>query len=458
MQITDKLVNYATNLNFKSLPREVIERCKILFLDFIGIPIKASEEKSSRILFRTISEVGAKGPCTVIPHRDKFQPQYAGLINGAYGHSLDFDDTHREASIHPGAAVIPAILAVGEENEAEGEKIIEAMVAGYDVTCKLGMAINPAEHYSHGFHGTATCGIFGATVAAGIIEGVNYDELSNALGIDISLAAGSMQFLESGSWNKRLHPGFAAHNAILSIKLARNGFLGAKAPIEGTYGLLNSYTHNPDLEKAVIELGERYEIMFTGIKPYPCCRYIHPAVDLVIQAVKDGKISKEEIEKIDVEITRAGYYIVGHPLQRKQNPQNVVDAQFSLPFAVAVAILKGRLTVDEYNDNTLNDIGVKKMMKKVSVRHNEELDKEYPQKWPVVVTIKTNHDKLIMRKDYPKGEPEDPMSFKEVADKFRSLAHNKLSETQVNEVLDMVERLDKLGDIRELTESLIERK
>ncbi len=457
MQITDELVGHAMSLTFRGLPKEVIEQCKILFLDFIGIPLKASEEKSSRVLFKTISELGSKGQCTAIPHQDKFQPQYAALINGAYGHSLDFDDTHREASLHPGAAIIPAILAMGEEKEAEGKKIIEAMVAGYDVTCKLGMAINPAEHYSHGFHGTATCGIFGATVAAGIIEGLNYDELSNALGTDISMAAGSMQFLESGSWNKRLHPGFAAHNAILSVKLAKNGFLGAKDPIGGTYGLLNSYTHNPDPEKALLELGKRYEVMFTGIKPYPCCRYIHPAVDIVLQAVKDGKVSKEEIERVDVEMVKPGYYIVGYPLERKQNPQNIVDAQFSMPFALAVAILKGRLTVNEFSNSVLNDTEVKKMMKRITVKHNEELDKEYPQKWPVIVTIKTRCGELEARKDYPKGEPEDPVPFKEVAEKFKTLAYHKLSEDQVNEVLETVKNLDKLADIRELTENLVER-
>ncbi len=457
MHITEELINHAVNLNFRDLPKEVVEQCKILFLDFIGIPVKASEEKSSKVLFKTISEIAAEGKCTAIPHKNKFKAQYAALINGTYGHSLDFDDTHREASLHPGSAIIPTILALGEENGIDGKETIEAMVAGYDVTCKIGMAINPSEHYAHGFHGTATCGIFGATMAAGLIEDLDFEKLSNALGINISLAAGSMQFLESGSWNKRLHPGMAAHNAILSAKLAKNGFLGAKYPIEGNYGLLNSYTHHPDPEKALLGLGRRYEVMFTGLKPYPCCRYIHPAVDLVLQAVKNGKVMKGEIEKINVEMTEPGYRIVGYPLDRKQNPQNVVDAQFSMPFALAVAILKGRVTVNEFNDSTLNDIEVKEMMRKVSVEHNEELDREYPQKWPVIVTIVTSHDKLEMRKDYPKGEPEDPMSFKEVSEKFKTLAYHKLPEDQINEVVDLVNNLDSLDDIRELTENLIEK-
>ncbi len=458
MNITEKIVEHCENIKFSVLPRDVVEYCKVLILDFIGIPVKSSDLESSKSLYSGISSISKGGECTAIPHGSHFLPQYAALINGVYGHSLDYDDTHRESSIHPGVSVIPSLLAAGEVFGADGKRLIESMVAGYDVACKLGMAVNPAEHYSHGFHGTGTCGVFGATAAAGIIADLNPSELLNAFGINISQVAGSMQFLENGSWNKRLHPGFAAHNAILAVNLAKSGFIGAAKPIEGKYGFLNSYTHNPDPEKAILGLGERYEVVFTGVKPYPCCRYIHPAVDIVLQLLREGTINGEEIERIDVEMVRPGYYIVGYPIERKQKPQNVVDAQFSMPFALAVAILKGKLTVDEFNNKNLNDAEVKKMMKKIHVKHSEELDKDYPQKWPVVVTIKTKYDKLVVRKDYPKGEHEDPVSFEEVAEKFKSLVNHKLGEDRANEVLKIVRRLEKLNDIRELTELLIEEK
>lgn len=457
MSVTERIAEHCENIEFSALPKYVVEYCKILILDFIGLPVKASDLESSKSIFNGISSISRGGECTAIPHGRFFLPQYAALINGTYGHSLDYDDTHRESSIHPGASVIPSLLAAGEVFGADGKRIIESMVAGYDVACKLGMAVNPEEHYAHGFHGTGTCGVFGATAAAGLIADLNTLELLNAFGINISQAAGSMQFLENGSWNKRLHPGFAAHNAIIAVNLAKRGFIGAAKPIEGKYGFLNSYTHNPDPEKAVLKLGERYEVLFTAVKPYPCCRYIHPAVDIVLQLVKEGKIRGEEIERVDVEMVKPGYYIVGHPIERKQNPQNVVDAQFSMPFALAVAILRGKLTVDEFNNN-LKDPEVKKMMKKIHVKHSKELDKDYPQKWPVKVTIKTKYDKLELRKDYPKGEPEDPVSFEEVAEKFRTLVSHKLNEDQVNEVLKIVKKLEKLTDIRELTGILIEKK
>jgi|Deesub1362A_J573_1020465.scaffolds.fasta_scaffold00218_54 2-methylcitrate dehydratase PrpD len=457
LPITEMLVKHSLDMSFKKLPDEVIEKCKILFLDFLGIPLKASENESSKVLMDSISSIvcswsadmqglSALNTATSIPYGYKFPPQYAALINGTLAHSLDFDDTHREASIHPGAAIIPVILALGELNEIDGKKFIEAMVAGYDVACKLGMAVNPAEHYAHGFHGTATCGLFGATVAGGVVSELDELGLLNALGLNISMAAGSMQFLENGAWNKRLHPGLAAHNAILSIVLARNGFTGAEKPLEGKNGFLKSYSHKSDPEKAVLDLGERYEVMYTGIKPYPCCRYIHPAIDLILKHSIEG-----EIIEIDVEMVSAGYGIVGTPPERKQNPENVVDAQFSMPFAIAVTILRKKLTVSEFTPEVIFDERVRSMMRRVSVVANKELDKEYPQKWPVILRIKTKQKEEVLRKDYPSGEPEDPLSFEQVAEKFESLVSGKLSDSRIDDTIEFVKRLENRS-IRELFE------
>ncbi len=421
----------------KTLPREVVEYCKTLILDFLGIAVRASELRSSKSLFSALKNIAGDGICTAITHKETFPPQYAALINGVYGHSLDFDDTHRESSIHPGVSVIPAALAMGEIYDANGKNVIEAIVAGYDVACKLGIAINPKEHYARGFHGTGTCGVFGATAAAGVVAELSYEEFLNAFGINISQVCGSMQFLENGSWNKRFHPGFAAHNAIIAVYMAKNGFKGAAKPIEGKYGFLKAYSDNADPSKVDFD---RYEILRTGIKPYPCCRYIHPAVDLVL----DNRI--DDFDEMVVEMTTAGYRIVGEPIEKKREPKNVVDAQFSMPFALAVAIKKGRLTVDDFSEETLKDEEIKRLMKKINVVPNENLDKFYPEKWPVIVRV----DSVVLEKYYPKGEPEDPLKFEEVAEKFRSLVGNKV---QAENVIDAVKNFDRI-EVSELTELL----
>jgi 2-methylcitrate dehydratase PrpD len=439
--ITQVFVEHITKLEFSRLPDEVIEKCKILLLDFLGIPFKASDLESSRIMVDSIAK--EEGRCMVLGFGIKTTQRNAALINGTLAHSLDFDDTHRESSIHPGAAIIPLLLAFGDV--LDGKSFIEAMVAGYDVACRLGMAINPAEHYSRGFHGTATCGLFGCIAAGSKVLGFKAENIENAFGIALSMVAGSMQFLENGSWNKRLHPGLAAHNAILALNLAKNGFVGAAKPFEGKYGFLNSYSAKTYLEKA-LEIGERYEVLFTGIKPYPCCRYIHPAVDLVLQSPWDV----EDIMDIKVELTSAGYRIVGEPLDRKQNPENVVDAQFSMPFALAVSLLKGKLTVSEFTREVIHDTNVRKFMKKIEVMPSNELDKEYPKKWPVILRIKTMDGGIVKRKDYPSGEPEDPLNFDQVAKKFRSLVEDKI---EPKAVIEFIKKLEK-KDISELFEIL----
>jgi len=453
MTLSERLAEYVSEITSRNIPREVTNRCKLHLLDFLGIPVAASSEESSKSVFNAVISLGVRGDCTVIPHGKLFPPQYASLINATYGHSLEFDDAHRSASLHPGTVVIPTILALGEMKDIDGEVAIRAMVAGYDVMCKIGMAINPPEHYARGFHGTATCGVFGATAAGAVIEGLGEDEILNAFGVNISMASGSLQFLENGAWNKRLHPGLAAHNAIASLQLAKNGFIGASKPIEGRFGLLSSYTHNPQPEQVISGLGERYEIMFTGIKPYPCCRYTHPAVDLALQFRQEG-IEIEDIKRVEVEMIRAGYILVGHPLEKKQEPKNVVEAQFSLPFTVAVALSRGRLTLEDFDIKTLENPEIKKLMQKIYVVHNPEFDKKFPQKWPYLMRIKTKNGRTLeARRDYPRGEPEEPLTFSEVAEKFRSLTHGKLNEEQIDGLLEAVKNLEK-ASIREIVQYL----
>ncbi len=443
--ITQAFVEHVTKLEFSELPDEVIEKCKILFLDFLGIPFKASDLESSKILVESIAK--EEGKCMVLGFGIKTTQRNAALINGTLAHSLDFDDTHRESSIHPGAAIIPLLLAFGDV--LNGKSFIEAMVVGYDVACRLGMAINPAEHYSRGFHGTATCGLFGCIAAGSKILEFEAEKIENAFGIALSMVAGSMQFLENGSWNKRLHPGLAAHNAILALNLSKNGFVGAAKPFEGRYGFLNSYSTKTYPEKA-LEIGRRYEVIFTGIKPYPCCRYIHPAVDLILQSPVRNV---EDIVSIEVELTSAGYKIVGEPLERKQNPENVVDAQFSMPFALATSFLRKKLTVSEFTEEVVRDARVRKLMKKIEVMPSRELDREYPEKWPVVLKIKTKGEEVVQRKDYPSGEPEDPLNFDQVAEKFESLVEDKVDPRLVIEFIKKLEKRE-ISELFEIFEIL----
>ena len=423
--ISERLAKFVEDLNYREIPEEVIEYAKLLFLDFIGLPFKGYELDSAKVILKTFEN--AHGNSIALPTGNRYLPQISALINSFLAHSLDFDDTHRKSSMHPSVCVFPPILTV----DTDGRTFLEGVVAGYEVACRLGMAINPKVHYDHGFHITATCGIFGGISALSKILDFDCDKIINAYGTALSMVSGTMQFLENGSWNKRLNTGIACHNAVISVNLAKNGFLGAGKPIEGKYGFLNSYTHNAIFEKAVENLGKKFEITNTGIKLYPCCRYIHPVLDLIVEN------NIKNFNKMTIKMVSAGYKIVGDPIDEKRNPKNMVSAQFSLPFAVAVLSYKGKLTVDDFMNVYLNN-EIVNIMNKIDVYPDEKLDNDYPEKWKVVVNV----DDKIYSRDYPKGEPEDPARFKDVFEKFSDLTDKYLSEDQRKDVLKFIKNIE----------------
>ena len=225
-KITRRLAEYAAQLTFADLPVATVEKTKQAVLDLLGIAIRASVERESSAVTRKVAdELGVPGRATGIGIGPRYQPQYAALLNATFAHTLDFDDTHEGSSLHPGAPVIPAVLAIGEEKEATGRQVVTAIVAGYDTSVRISEAADPGSQYERGFHMTATCGVFGATAALVNLTGAGADVLENAFGINGSQAAGSLQFLENGAWNKRIHTGLTAHNAILALRFAQAGAL-----------------------------------------------------------------------------------------------------------------------------------------------------------------------------------------------------------------------------------------
>lgn len=266
--MTQALAEFAARVTYDSLPGPLVERLEQCVLDMIGNTAFAGARAESSPAFRQAVNALApgSGPGTVIGERRGYLAQYAALLNGAFAHSLDFDDTNLWGALHPGAAVIPAALAVAERVDAPGRAFLEGLAAGYEVACRVGAALGPTA-YDRGFHITAVAGIFGAAAAGGRLLGWDGHRIANAFGLALSQAAGSMQYLENGSWNKRLHPGFAAHDALVSLALTESGTLGAAQPLEGRYGLLAGYSNAPRPALLAENLGRRWAAVETAIKP-----------------------------------------------------------------------------------------------------------------------------------------------------------------------------------------------
>lgn len=457
MTITADYAAYITDLEYEDIPEDVIDYAKKLTLDAIGISIGAvPRAKSSDSFIDGVDALADGGDSTVFATGERLEPEYAALLNGALVHSLDYDDTHRGASHHPGAPVIPAAIAVAEaaDREVSGRELLTAIVAGYEISCRLGMAINPESHYDRGFHGTATCGTFAATAAAGKVVGLDDDELANAFGLNGSQAAGSQQYLANGSWNKRAHPGLAAHAGVLAVSFAQAGFYGSAEPIEGEDGFLNAYSDDPKPELATEGLGERFELTETGIKPYPCCRYMHAPLDAIFEILSTASIEPEKINRIVVELSEPGVNLVGQPVEHKRNPQSFVDAQFSMIFGTALAVIEGEATVDSFIKTSESELSseFKRLMEVTEVTSTDEIAELFPEKWASRVTIETGNETFESYVEYSNGEPEDPMSWDDEIEKYEGLTSH-INESNQNDLLEAVRSLETV-DVSDLATSV----
>ncbi|MBX9700938.1 MAG: MmgE/PrpD family protein, partial [Acetobacteraceae bacterium] len=379
----------------------------------------------------------------------RYTPAGAALLNGALAHSLDFDDTHAAGTLHPGAPVIPAALAAAEMVGANGRTVLSAIVAGYEVTCRLALALPGGDHYDRGYHPTATCGAFGAAAAAARVFGLDAAGMQDAFGIALSQAAGSLQFLANGAWTKRFQVGWSAMNGLAAATLAREGFRGAAEAFEGKAGFLRAYAPNPTPERALQGLGEMFELMNTAVKPYPSCRYGHAGIDAAISLRARHGLKAEEIERITLGLPNKGMLLVGTPIERKRDPRNVVDGQFSGPFVVSCGLATGHMGWDSYG--LLNDNQVRSLLPKVECVEDPEMQALFPTYMAGRLTVTARGGQTFTEAvKIAKGEPENFLTEAELRAKFHGLADAVLGRERAVQLADAVIGLDRAADVNGL--------
>jgi 2-methylcitrate dehydratase PrpD len=450
---TATLAAYVAGLKFEDIPHEVLERAKILTLDFLGSAVRARRDaESTPALLKMLRELAldGKGEVTVFGDNRRWTPAVAALLNGALGHSLDFDDTHADSSLHPSAPVVPAAFAVGELVGASGRDVLTAIVAGYEVCCRLGNALDPTSHYARGFHPTATAGTFGAAAAAAKLFGLSSERIIAAFGVSGSQAAGSLQFLVNGAWNKRYQVGAAAMNGVIAATLARSDFIGATESVEGIHGLLVGYSDNAHPQKVVAGLGETYETMKIGVKPYPSCRYTHAALDALIAMRREHNLTPDQIKRVEIGLHRNGITLTGDAAT-KRHPTSIVGGQFSMFFTGAVALDQGRFGWDDYAK--LGDAGVNALADRFDVVQDDGLEtgRSHPFGARVAVTTADGmHERLHAD---PSGEPSSFPDAQAMQQKFLQLARpvldggaEKFADAILSlETFERVERATALG-------------
>jgi 2-methylcitrate dehydratase PrpD len=447
--VTRALANYGSGLTLAALPAEVIERARLLVLDLAGNIIRGHETESTPALRAAAGALGlTHGVSRVLGDAQTYAPAGAALLQGTLAHSLDFDDTHAAGTLHPGAPVISAALVAAQMRSADGATLLAGIIAGYEVMCRLALALPAGEHYRRGFHPTATCGAFGAAVAAGRVFGLDATDMASALGIALSQTAGSLQFLHNGAWTKRFQVGWAAMSGLAAAQLASQGFKGAGEAIEGEHGFLRAYAPAAVPARAMRDLGTVYELMATGVKPYPSCRYGHAGIDAALALRAEHGLEPQEISGVVYGVSNAGLLLVGAPAQKKLDPRNIVDAQFSAPFVLCVALVTGKMGWDSYQ--LLQDAQIRALLPKVRCEHDPEIEAEFPTNMSGKLTVHARGQRLARKVIVPKGEPGNFLSSKELMAKFTELAGPVIGAGPTERLATAILTLDRVQNVASL--------
>ena len=439
------LAQYFTKLTLNDIPTAVTDRVKHCLLDYFAVTIGAAKESPD--FDRSIAALGAingaQGDATIIGRTHTTSIEMAAFANALLAHTYDFDDTNVVGFFHPGAAVHPPALASAEAAGTSGKRLLVALVAGYELSTRVGAALGESA-YDRGFHITPVAGIFGGTTAVGLINGLDATQLDQALGLSGSQAAGSMQYLASGAWNKRFHPAFASRAALNSVALISSGALGAIGVFDGAHGLLAGYTATPNVARLTDALGQEWLALHTGVKPYPSCRFTHGAVDAAVALYDQvpAAVLADSRSQIDVKISPRAYAIVGTDEPHKRAPQTVVDGQFSVYFQVACGLKFGQVTTAEYQ--VLDANALTALMNRMSVTADDTV----PAIGAEITVTSADGETFVVRIDVPGGEPPENVNETLVVNKFKSLTSDVLTTQTSDAIIEAVLQLENQPSIR----------
>ncbi|MFC1974408.1 MmgE/PrpD family protein [Chloroflexota bacterium] len=451
MNETRELAQFAEELKYEDLPREVIDKTKNLILDLLGSQLATSTMPWNKVIYEYVKDWGDGADSTIVYYGDKTKVENAAFANATFGHGFEIDDVHYLSMSHPGCVVIPAALALGEKELITGKELILAVVLGYEVMCRVGRSVAPSCGL-RGFHPTSVPGPFGAAAAAGKILGFDTEGMLNALGIAGSHCAGIMAYGQGGGSVKRVHAGIASQGGLRAALLAQRGITGPPIVLEAEHGFCKAFSDEYSLEKITANLGKEFIVPEVSYKPYCCCGAIHAPIEAVSKITKEHRIEPDKIEEIFVGTNRVAIHHVGII----REPKDVLGAQFSLPFSLALTLIKGSNSLKDYSEENLKDAELLSLAGKVRIEIDKEANTVYPLKRGDLVTIKLkNGTSYQERVYYPKGWPENPMTKEELEDKFRGLASVVLPEDRVEEIIKVVNRLEDVGEVCTLMGLLI---
>jgi len=443
MQYSRIYAEYITNLQYSDLPPEVVEKAKMHFLDALGNILGAYEMPWSKMVIKLVTQMKGTPESTVMGEPDKYPMINAALANGTMAHGIDADDSGARPSwAHPGACIIPAAFAAAEAENVSGEELITAIVAGYEISCRVDSAVYPGLR-NRGFHATGVIGTIGAVAAAGKVLGLNVEQMINAFGLAGIQAAGLEEWLTAGDMSKRLHAGKAAMNGLLAALLAREGYTGPATVFEGKYGLLNTHSEEYYPERLTEDLGTDYKLLKCKFKPYACCHELCPPIRMTMELKKKHGIKPEDVAKIRIGLN---HITAENQLKVAETP---LHAQNHPAVAVAIALVEDQVFMKEFFE-CYTDPRVVELGKKAEVYTDEGIDAIFPTKigTRMEITTKDGETYELFEEDKPPIPPEF------IKEKFTVFASMTLPKNKVEAILSHVDKLETLSSLKGLSKNL----
>lgn len=439
--------------SFDMLPHDVVETTKKQILDLLGVTLAGANQPGAKQVREFVEAAGGKGEASILGAGTKAPVPDAAQVNATMAHAHDYDDVHERAVMHPGVAVIPPALAIAEKlGGVSGRDLITAVAVGVDAICRLGLATQAegVNLFDAGWHLTSLYGFPTAAITSGRLLGLSEEQLVNAFGIAYHQCAGNAQGVVDGATTKRLGPGFAVRAGVVAAYLAGAGVSGATNSLEGPAGLFKVYLRgNHDRDAITDGLGERFEGSAITIKPYPCCRGVHAAIDAALELRE--QLRERKITHVHLGNGPFQHDLLCEPFEHKCAPRNPVDAQFSIPWGVATALAKGRVGMNDYTPDAIHDPLVLALTAKSTATMDPSFRSDHGVEPTSVELELDDGTRLVSRKDEARGTPAQPLSFDEVVEKFMDCAaFSDIALERLSEAIDMVGDLESVTDVRDL--------
>lgn len=438
------LAEFIHNLSWEKLPKEVQEAVSFRVLDLISVATGACKDSLVKQAAEAFEVGSGEGDSSVWGWEKTYPLQTAVMLNAMLAHTLELDDVHPGSKTHGSASLIPAAWGCAEYLGKSGKEFLTAVVCGYETVSRIGMALGVSSHRNQGWHATATCGVFGCAAACAKLMNLDVEQIISALGMAGTQSSGVWAFLGDGSNCKILHPGRAAVDGLEAALLARAGMTGPEHILDAKDGgLLYAMSDGGDVSKVSAGLGETYEILHMDMKPYPCCRSAHCAVDCALElrkTLRSENLSVDNISSIDIQTYLVGYKqcAVSDGCLR---PKRVLDAKFSTPYAVAAALIYGKVSMDEFEPYIVESEGIQRLLEKVKVVADDRFTSQYPKHWGCAMTITwKDGTKLQTEVQDPSGSVNRPLTKEQVMAKaleFIKVGYPGVGQKVVEDILNL---------------------